>query len=138
MRHDHPELADRMYPSGLIADAGLPVVLSSDAPVTDPDVMLACWAAETRITASGQVLGEACRITRQQAFEGYTVGGAHALRRDNVGSLASGRLADLVILDADPWAVPIDQLPDVSVEETWVDGRPAWTYDRGLVGTESP
>ena len=138
VRRDHPELADRMYPSGLIADAGLPVVLSSDAPVTDPDVMLACWAAETRITASGQVLGEACRLTRQQAFEGYTVGGAHALRRDNVGSLASGRLADLVILDADPWAVPIDQLPDVSVEETWVDGRPAWTYDRGLVGTESP
>ena len=50
VRNDHPDLADRMYPSGLIADAGLPVVLSSDAPVTNPDVLLACWAAETRIT----------------------------------------------------------------------------------------
>ena len=133
VRNDHPDLADRMYPSGLIADAGLPVVLSSDAPVTNPDVLLACWAAETRITAAGRVLGEACRITRRMAFEGYTLGGAHALRRDDVGSLTPGRLADLAILDADPFSVATESLPDVSVTETWVDGRPAWTGETGVI-----
>jgi hypothetical protein len=100
--------------------------------VTNPDVLLACWAAETRITAAGRVLGEACRITRRMAFEGYTRGGAHALRRDDVGSLTPGRLADLAILDADPFSVATDSLPDISVTETWVDGRPAWTGSGGL------
>ena len=136
VRRDHPDLADRMYPSGLMADAGLPVVLSSDAPVTTPDVPMACWAAETRTTSAGRVLGEACRITRRQAFEGYTRGGAHALRRDDVGSLSAGRLADLAILDADPFEVATDRLPDVSVIGTWVDGRPAWTAAAGLVKPE--
>ena len=119
--------------SGLIADAGLPVVLSSDAPVTNPDVMLACWAAETRMTAAGRVLGGACRISRRQAFEGYTLGGAHALRRDDVGSLAPGRLADLAILDADPFTVATNSLPDVSVIGTWVGGRTAWTTETGVI-----
>ena len=93
-------------------------------------------AAETRTTSAERVLGEACRITRRQAFEGYTRGGAHALRRDDVGSLSAGRLADLAILDTDPFEVATDRLPDVSVIGTWVDGRPAWTAAAGLVKPE--
>ena len=131
VRRDHPEVADGMYPSGRIAAAGLPVVLSSDAPVTRPCVMLSCWAAETRLTSAGRVLGDENRITRAQSLSGYTVGGAHALRRDDVGSLAVGNPADLVLLANDPFTVTVDRLPDVAVLETWVDGRPAWTLADG-------
>ena len=131
VRRDHPEVADGMYPSGRIAAAGLPVVLSSDAPVTRPCVMLSCWAAETRLTSAGRVLGDENRITRAQSLTGYTVGGAHALRRDDVGSLAVGNPADLVLLDNDPFTVTVDRLPDVAVLETWVDSRPAWTLADG-------
>ena len=131
VRRDHPEVADGMYPSGRIAAAGLPVVLSSDAPVTRPCVMLSCWAAETRLTSAGRVLGDENRITRAQSLTGYTVGGAHALRRDDVGSLAVGNPADLVLLDNNPFTVTVDRLPDVAVLETWVDGRPAWTLADG-------
>ena len=131
VRRDHPEVADGMYPSGRIAAAGLPVVLSSDAPVTRPCVMLSCWAAETRLTSAGRVLGDENRITRAQSLSGYTVGGAHALRRDDVGSLAGGNPADLVLLDNDPFTVTVDRLPDVAVLETWVDSRPAWTLADG-------
>lgn len=130
---DHPDLAERMYGSGLFADAGLAIVLSSDAPVTLPDVPLACWSAETRMTSAGHVLGPAARISRRQAFEAYTSGGAHALRRDDIGVLESARLADLAILDADPFTAETDALPDICVEETWVDGRAAWTRTEGLV-----
>ena len=126
VRRDHPDLAERMYASGLFRDAGLAVVLSSDAPVTAPDVPMACWSAETRLTSSGHVLGASARVTRQEAFEGYTTGGALALRRSDVGAIEAGRLADLVILDEDPMAVPADRLPDVTVDETWVDGQQAW------------
>ena len=131
VRRDHPEVADGMYPSGRIAAAGLPVVLSSDAPVTRPCVMLSCWAAETRLTSAGRVLGDENRITRAQSLTGYTVGGAHALRRDDVGSLAVGNPADLVLLADDPFTVAVDRLPDVAVLETWVDGHPAWTLTDG-------
>ena len=131
VRHDHPEVADGMYPSGRIAAAGLPVVLSSDAPVTRPDVMLSCWAAETRLTSAGRVLGDQNRITRAQSLTGYTKGGAHALRRDDLGSLAVGNPADLVLLADDPFTVTVDRLPDVAVLETWIDGHPRWTLADG-------
>jgi len=131
VRHDHPEVADGMYPSGQIAAAGLPVVLSSDAPVTRPDVMLSCWAAETRLTSAGRVLGDQNRITRAQSLTGYTMGGAHALRRDDLGSLAVGNPADLVLLANDPFTVTVDRLPDVAVLETWIDGHPRWTLADG-------
>ena len=127
VRRDHPGLAERMYASGLFRDAGLAVVLSSDAPVTAPDVPMACWSAETRLMSSGHVLGASARVTRQEAFEGYTTGGALALRRSDVGAVEAGMLADLVILDEDPLTVPTDRLPDVAVVETWVDGRQAWS-----------
>ena len=130
---DHPELAPRMYASGLFRDAGLPIVMSSDAPVTRPDVPLACWSAETRLTSAGVVLGDEARVTRGEAFTGYTVGGAAALRRSDVGAIAPGRLADMVILDVDPLAVDVDSLPDVTVDETWVGGALSWSASAGLV-----
>jgi predicted amidohydrolase YtcJ len=133
VRRDHPEQAERMYASGLFAREGLPVVLSSDTPVTRPDVMLACWCAETRLTAQGRVLGAEAKLTRLQALEGYTRGGAHALRRDDVGSIQVGNFADLVVLTDDPLAVPVDTLPGITVDETWVDGRPAWSAAEGLI-----
>ena len=129
VRRDHPDLAERMYASGVFRDAGLAVVLSSDAPVTVPDVPMACWSAETRLTSSGHVLGAGARVTRRQAFEGYTTGGALALRRTDVGAIGPGMLADFAILGDDPLAVATDRLPDVAVDQTWVAGRKAWSPD---------
>ena len=89
--------------------------------------------AETRLTSAGHVLGHDARVTRGEAFAGYTSGGALALRRADVGALSPGKLADLVILDHDPMEVETDRLPDVTVDETWVDGRRAWPAIEGTV-----
>ena len=44
-----------------------------------------------------------------------------------------GSWADLAILDTDPFTVATESLPDVSVIGTWVDGRPAWTDETGVI-----
>jgi predicted amidohydrolase YtcJ len=38
------------------------------------------------------------------------------------GSLEVGKLADLVVLSADPSAVTVEELPQLAVEQTWLGG----------------
>jgi predicted amidohydrolase YtcJ len=52
-----------------------------------------------------------------------TVEAAYALGQDSVvGSLRPGKLADLVVVSADPLAVPVDEIPDIAVMATLVGG----------------
>jgi cytosine/adenosine deaminase-related metal-dependent hydrolase len=66
------------------------------------------------------------------AFHAATVGGATALLRDDIGRLAPGARADLVLVDlANPWMMPVrDPLrslvfhaADRAVRDVWVDGQ---------------
>lgn len=120
------ERAHRYNPYGEFVRAGIEPVLSSDTPVSGPDPLEAIWAAATRATRYGNVLGdEAQRLSVEQALRGYTINGARATRREHaVGSIEAGKLADFAILSADPLAVPVDDLRSIRVEETWVDGAP--------------
>lgn len=120
---EYGDIAERMYPLGLFERAGIDVVVSSDAPVTMPDVFLALWTAVTRRASSGRVIGPECALDVGAALKGYTINAARAMHReDAVGSIEPGKLADLVIVDADPLAVETDALPDIDVEQTWVGG----------------
>jgi len=123
-RRDYGEVAERMYPSGLFQQAGIPVVLSSDVPVSMPDVFLSMWAAITRQTASGSVIGPDCAIDREAALRGWTIEGARALHREHaVGSIALGKLADFAVVSADPLTCDLDALADIDVVQTWRGAR---------------
>jgi hypothetical protein len=43
-----------------------------------------------------------------------------------IGSLEAGKLADFVVLDADPRTVPPTQIGSIAVNETWVGGQRVW------------
>ena len=122
-------LARRLNPIGLYARAGIPVVLSSDAPVAFPRPLEAVQAAVDRRTVTGTVLGgPEFRVDVITALRGYTIGGAFAAHREDlVGSLEPGKLADLAILEADPTSVPVEDVGSIAVEETWLGGRPVVT-----------
>ena len=123
-------MGERMYPYGSFQRAGVPIVLSSDAPVTEPDPMLAMWAAVTRQIANGDVVGGSERIDASSALAGYTINGASAIQReDRVGSIEAGKLADFVILERDPLETPIEAWPSVDTVETIVGGVSAWTRE---------
>ncbi|TDD91496.1 amidohydrolase [Actinomadura rubrisoli] len=114
----------RAFPAGALLAAGVHVADSSDAPVTFPDwrrgVATFVGAAPGPFADVPQDL----RLTREQALRLWTTAGAHfehAERRK--GSLAPGRLADLVVLDGDVMTVEDDMLQHVTPVLTIAGGR---------------
>lgn len=118
------ERASRATPLGELRDAGVPLVLSSDAPVCPPGPLEAVSAAVTRRTLGGQVLGgPELTVSVEEALAGHTLGAAASIGREHeLGSLETGKLADLVVLDADPLGLPVEELTEIAVLETWVSG----------------
>jgi predicted amidohydrolase YtcJ len=119
---------ERFNPLGEFVAAGVPVTLSSDAPVAEPKPLEAIQAAVTRVTRQGHRLGaDNLRITAEQALAAHTINGARALgREDELGSISPGKRADFVVLSADPLAVPAEDISTIAVLETWVDGALAF------------
>ncbi|KAA8963998.1 amidohydrolase family protein [Mycobacterium sp.] len=124
------ELLQRGLPTGLsvnplatLAAAGVTVAGSSDYPVAGCDVMTAIRAAVTRETASGTKLHAHEAISVQDALAAYTRGGAIALGVDReAGTITAGKVADLVLLSADPLTTEPARLSDIAVLATWRDG----------------
>ena len=116
---------ERFNPLGEFAAAGVPMTISSDAPVAEPIPLEAIQTAVTRVTRRGHRLGpDALRISARAALRAHTYEGAASLgREDDLGSLEVGKHADFVVLDADPLAVAPETISSIGVRETWVDGE---------------
>jgi predicted amidohydrolase YtcJ len=70
------------------------------------------------------VIGPEERITVEQAIRAQTIDAAWQLFSDDVvGSLEVGKYADMVVLSADPRAVPPEQIADLEVRATYLAGR---------------
>ena len=58
----------------------------------------------------------------------YTLNASKVTFEDKVkGSITPGKLADMVVLNGDPTRIPIDEIKDVKVEMTILDGEVVWT-----------
>jgi predicted amidohydrolase YtcJ len=128
LMEDYGEYGGRFYPYGTFERHGVPVVISSDAPVTMPAPLRAVWAAVTRSTTAGATAGgDRERVSADAALRGITGTAAALLDRRDLGSLSVGSRADLVLLDTDPVAADVDSLATAAVTETWVDGEAVWS-----------
>lgn len=111
-------------------DRGIDMTIHNDAPVVPPDVMRLIQAAVDRRTRSGFVLGENERIGVEQALYAVTQGAAYGyFEEDRKGSITVGKQADLVVLEADPRAVPVDQLSQVAILETIARGQTVYSAE---------
>ena len=85
----------------------------------------------TARTVEGEIWHPEQSITIEEALRAYTVTAAYArFAEDRLGTLEPGKLADMVILDRDPFAIPADQLGQVAVTHTIVGGRVVWDSGR--------
>ncbi len=108
-------------------DGGLVVAGSSDCPVAPDNPLLGIYAAVTRRAESGEYLSPEEAVSAKQALAMYTVNAAYASFEEDVkGSITPGKLADMVVLSDDPLKSPPEQIKDIRVEMTIIDGRVAW------------
>jgi predicted amidohydrolase YtcJ len=120
-----PDRARRMNAAATALRAGVPITLHSDSPVTPLGALATMSHACTRLTPSGDVLGEQERISVPEALHAMTLGAAHTLKLDHlVGSLEAGKYADLAVLDEDPLEVEPVRLRDIRVRGSVVGGTP--------------
>ncbi|AOL22602.1 hypothetical protein Ga0102493_111576 [Erythrobacter litoralis] len=104
--------------------AGLKPTNHTDAFVVPLNQMLTVWTAVNRPLRSGETLGADQRITPYEALQAITVNAAYQYREEATkGSIAPGKLADLVILSADPLKVDPMAIRDITIEETIKEGE---------------
>lgn len=116
--------AARMNAARSALDAGVPISLHCDAPVTELSPLKTMKHAITRRTPSGRVLGEYERLTVEEALHAVTLGAAYMLKMDaEVGSIEAGKRADFAILEDDPYAVPSEEIGSIRVAGTMLGGR---------------
>jgi predicted amidohydrolase YtcJ len=119
-----PERAARMNATATAKRLGVPFAIHSDAPITPLAPLFTAWCAVNRKTVSGRVLGEAERISVEDALSAVTLGAAYTLKLDGeLGSIETGKRADFTVLDEDPIAAGAGGLKDVPVWGTVLGGR---------------
>ena len=108
--------AMRMDACGTVLRNNIPLAIHSDAPITPLDPLFTAWCAVMRETSTGRVLGEAERISVEEALYAITIGASYTLKLDHlVGSIEVGKFADFAVLGQDPLAIEPVALKDVPV-----------------------
>ena len=101
---------------------GIPFGIGTDNKIADPFVAL--WSVMAREDFIGGVIGARQRLTVKQALRQLTLGGAAVIRREReLGSLAPGKLADLVVLSDNPLKMRTRDIPEIRARLTMVGGR---------------
>ena len=108
-------------------EAGLRPAAGSDAPAVDPDPLVGIYAAVTRRSESGEPVGALEGVPPHEALKMYTLSGAYASGwQADTGSIETGKLADLALLDGDPTRVEASEICDVKVRLTVIGGQVVW------------
>jgi len=123
-----PERLSMMHAYRTAIDMGIHVAGHSDSPISAADPLLRVQDMVTRKSSDGVARGVNQRISVDEAIKVWTLDGAYATFEENLkGSIAAGKLADFVVLQKDPRAVPPDTIKDIVLEATYLGGQKVYT-----------
>ena len=115
------------YPFRDMLDAGIVLALGTDCPVANPNPLWNIHAAVTRQTRDGTPAGgwyPEQRMSVAEAVWGHTMGAARVTGREAaLGSISPGKLADLIVLDRDIFAIESMEIAQAQVVVTVFNGR---------------
>jgi len=118
-----PDRAAQCIPLKTMLGRGIPVGNSHDATVTPPLPRIGIYASVARRTIKGETMGSDEAVTPLQALRTYTTLAArHAFMEEKIGSLEPGKYADLAVWDRSPLEVDAEELKELEVEMTLVEG----------------
>ena len=119
-----PQRALWQYPFGALLRSGATLAAGSDWPVSSPDPLQGIHVAVNRVEpgGTGPVFLPGERLDLAAAITAYTAGSAYANHLDETGRITAGALADLVVLDRDPFAAPPEEIAETQVTLTFVGG----------------
>lgn len=129
-----PERVKTTYAFESLRRAGAVLAFGSDWTVGPLEPILGIYAAVTRRTLDGKNPGgwvPSEKVPLEEAVRAYTVNGAWVeFAEADKGTIAPGKLADLVVLDRDIFAVPPEEIGGARVRLTVFDGRVIYGKDR--------
>jgi predicted amidohydrolase YtcJ len=107
-----------LHPLKTLLKEGVKVAGGSDCPMEPLNPLLGMQEAVLRESFPQQ------RLSVEEALGMYTVDAAYSSCEEKVkGSIEDDKLADLTILSKDPLAVPTDEIKDVNIDMTIIDGK---------------
>ena len=120
-----PNRAERFMPIQSAFSAGHNATIHTDNPATPIDPFRAISTAIMRKTKNEKViLGENERISVYDALKSITINAAWQLFEDqNRGSISIGKTADLVILSHNPLKIKHEEIKNINIISTWIDGK---------------
>ena len=129
------ERVKRFMPMRSLLDRGIPVALGTDFP-TIPYIApkYSLWSACTRRSETGHLLAFDEHVTVEEALYAQTMGSAYAAFEEDIkGSIEVGKYADMVVWSGDLYSMPVNDLKDLVVISTIVNGT---IYNNPNVGVE--
>ena len=123
------------YPFGSLVRSGAGLAMGSDWSVSSPDPLEEIHVAVNRVMPASYLYGNGNadvflpdeRLDLATALAAFTMGSAYVNHLDETtGSIEVGKFADLVVVDRDLFAHPVDEIADARVDATFVEGVPVY------------
>lgn len=125
----------RVWPVREVIESGALAVPGSDwsvVPSVNPWIAIEALVTRERPGGSEDSFGKEQAIALDQAIEMFTVNSAkHMGNTDKLGSIEPGKLADLIVLDRDPYEIPVNELHLVRVMHTLINGETVYLREAG-------
>jgi predicted amidohydrolase YtcJ len=107
-----------------LVKTGAVISNGTDAPVEEVNPIACYYASVSRRLKDGSLFFSDQRMSRMEALKSYTINAAYAgFEENSKGSLAAGKLADVVVLSKDIMTVPESDIPSAEVVYTVVGGK---------------
>ena len=113
------------YPFGSLLRSGASISAGSDWPVSSANPLEGIHVAVNRVLhrVDAPVFLPNERLSLAEAITAYTMGSARANHLDDTGRIEVGALADVVVLDRDPFDYASDEIAEATVDMTFVGGE---------------